>query len=69
MFGRTYVFFLTFDPDVFVLAQWSTLSQTSLNRIFWSSDLYPSSKKLNCSPLRIILQVQLKLTGVHFLFK
>ncbi len=32
--GRTYVI-LYFDPGIFVLVRWSTLSQTSLNKILW----------------------------------
>ncbi len=43
MFGRTYVI-LYFDPRVFVLVTWSTLSQIALNRILWFSE------KLNCLP-------------------
>ncbi len=33
--------FLYFDPHVFVLVRWLTLSQTSLNRILWCIDHYP----------------------------
>ena len=38
MFGCTYAI-LNFDPGIFVLAWCSTLSQTSLNRLFWLSTI------------------------------
>ncbi len=67
MFGRMYVIFVL-NPHVLVLVRWPTLSQTSLNRIFWFINLYPYyTRKLNCLLLWILLWVQLKLIGIHFL--